>query len=357
MAKNKILVLTKYSRKGASSRLRTLQYLPYLENKGYIFEVSSLFDDNYLESLYNSKKNSVDILKLYIKRLYILRKVYNYDLLWIEKELFPYLPSVFEKLMNILGIRYIVDYDDAIFHNYDMSNNELIRTFLSKKIDSVMKNSSCVIAGNQYLRERAEFAKAKNIHIVPTVVDHNKYLNHFASTNDVLTVGWIGSPTTQKYVLEILPALVAANKETSFKLLLVGASKNIINEIKDLEVEIHPWSEDTEVDLIRKMDIGIMPLHDGPWEQGKCGYKLIQYMACGVTVIASPVGVNKEIIVQSNAGQLASSREEWIVALTKALRSDVLRNKTGFNGRQAVKSYYSIESQANRINNIIKRCI
>lgn len=358
MSNKKILLLTKYSRKGASSRLRTLQYLPYLENNGFSFDVQSLFNDAYLESLYKGKKhNKLTIIKLYLKRLCTLRNLKRYDLIWIEKEVFPYFPAIIEKLMKLNGINYIVDYDDAIFHNYDMSKNKILRTFLGNKIDKVMKYSETVIAGNHYLMQRAENSGAKQVAVIPTTVNHNKYENRYDYSKDMLTVGWIGSPMTQKYVVDILPALLAVNRKYPFRLLLVGASENIKNETEDLNIDILPWSEDMEVDLIRQMDIGIMPLINGPWEKGKCGYKLIQYMACGVAVIASPVGVNRDIVTTSNSGQLASSIEDWVSALSKAITSKELRYKNGLAGRMAVKDYYSIQSQVPSIINIINKSI
>ena len=342
----RILVLTKYPRMGASSRLRTLQYLPLLEEQGFEFTVQSLFDDNYLKNLYSHNARSKAVLgKLYLKRLLTLFTVKNYDAIWIEKEISPYLPAFAEKALALLGIKYIVDYDDAIFHNYDLSNNKLIKMFLSKKIDKVMKNASYVLAGNSYLAERARLAGAKKIQLLPTVVDHLKYKKNNQSDQDILTVGWIGSPSTQKYVVEILPELLTAYQEHPFRLLLVGATADISNELIGLDVDIRDWNEHTEADLINLMDIGIMPLKDGPWEKGKCGYKLIQYMACEVSVIASDVGVNSEVIEGDAAGLLARQQSDWSQALLQLLASAELRRNYGKAGRAIVENKYSIEAQ------------
>lgn len=342
----RILVLTKYPRMGASSRLRTLQYLPLLEEQGFEFTVQSLFDDNYLKNLYSHNARSKAVLgKLYLKRLLTLFTVKNYDAIWVEKEISPYLPAFAEKALALLGIKYIVDYDDAIFHNYDLSNNKLIKMFLSKKIDKVMKNASYVLAGNSYLAERARLAGAKKIQLLPTVVDHLKYKKNNQSDQDILTVGWIGSPSTQKYVVEILPELLTAYQEHPFRLLLVGATADISNELIGLDVDIRDWNEHTEADLINLMDIGIMPLKDGPWEKGKCGYKLIQYMACEVPVIASDVGVNSEVIEGDAAGLLARQQSDWSQALLQLLASAELRRNYGKAGRAIVENKYSIEAQ------------
>lgn len=342
----KILVLTKYPRMGASSRLRTLQYLPLLEEQDFDFTVQSLFDENHLESFYNHQGRSMSAIgKLYLKRLLTLFTIKSYDAIWIEKEIFPYSPAFAEQVLAFFGINYIVDYDDAIFHNYDLSKNKIIKFFLANKIDKVMKNASYVLAGNSYLAERARFAGAKRIQLLPTVVDHLRYQKSNQSIKDVLTVGWIGSPSTQKYIVDILPELLTVYQQHPFRLLLVGATRDIHKDLIGLDVDVRDWHEQTETELISIMDVGIMPLKDGPWEKGKCGYKLIQYMACGVSVVASDVGVNSEIIENETAGFLVKKDSDWSGVLLQLLGSTELRQRFGRAGRSIVKSKYSIQAQ------------
>lgn len=350
----KILVLTKYSRKGASSRLRTLQYLPYLEKQGFEFTVQNLFDDIYLERLYNSNQRSkLNIIKHYSKRFIYLLNLKKYDLIWIEYEIFPYLPPIVEQYLNFIGMKYIVDYDDAIFHNYDLSNHIIIRKALSNKIDTVMASSSCVISGNSYIFERAKNAGSKCIEFIPTVVDIDRYKISSKSQGSTYIIGWIGSPTTQKYLLEIREALVIISKKYDIKLLLIGASSDIKDLLPNIDIEVVPWNESNEANLIGQMDIGIMPLIDSPWERGKCGYKLIQYMACGIPVIASPVGENVNIVSNSNSGYLASNTNEWVDCLDKLITSHKTYNSFSLSGRKAVETFYSVQSQVPKLTKII----
>ena len=349
----KILVLTKYPRMGASSRLRTLQYLPLLEKQGFEFTVRSLFDEAYLDTLYSSGSRSRSaLLKYYFQRLLTLYSARAYDLIWIEYEVFPYLPAFAEQVILLSGKMYVVDYDDAIFHNYDMSNNKLIRRFLAKKIDTVMANASCVIAGNGYLAKRAKVAGAKRIEWIPTVVDKYRYMPLVKTQDKQKVIGWIGSPSTQKYILNIKEALRTVCVQHSARLLLVGATQDIIDQLSDIQVGVVPWSEENEAQLIQQMDIGIMPLSDGPWEKGKCGYKLIQYMACGIPVVASPVGVNKKIINSSKCGYLANDIEQWGESLDELLSSVNQRETFGKAGRKAVEDIYSLQVQAPILANI-----
>lgn len=343
----KILLLSKYSRKGASTRLRSLQYLPYLESNGFQVTVSSLFDDQYLVQLYrHGRRPLLRMVWLYLRRLYVLLSARRFDLIWIEKEIFPYMPAVAERLLKWLGKRYIVDYDDAIFHNYDLSGNPLLRRFMGRKIDVVMRHAGCVIAGNDYLAKRAKAAGAMRIENIPTVVDATRYRVGARSILDRPVIGWIGSPSTQKYVVAIECALTRLCQTHNARLLLIGASPDIATQFPGLDVEVVSWSEASEAELIAQMDIGIMPLPDGPWEKGKCGYKLIQYMASGIPVIASPVGVNVDIVGVSQCGLLAGSVAEWEVALAQLMASPALQHQLGMAGRQAVENTYSLQVQA-----------
>jgi glycosyltransferase involved in cell wall biosynthesis len=353
----KILLFSKYSRLGASSRLRTHQYIPFLEAKGYKVTISPLFSDRYLQALYaKGKVSKLLIIYSYLNRIITILKCHRFDLIWIEKELFPYFPSCFEFLLNRLGLKFIVDYDDAIFHNYDMSGNPLIRRFLANKIDKVMALSTATISGNKYLFDRATKAGAPKNVIIPTVVDTNRYSNNPLNETE-LVIGWIGSPSTQKYVIDLLPAFRTLSKKFPFKLHLIGATDDVKNQLIGVDVDVIPWSEYTEVSSIQKMDIGIMPLQDGPWEQGKCGYKLIQYMACGIPVVASPVGVNCEIVMDNKCGLIASTVDEWVLQLSKLINDRQLRACYGKNALFSVEHKYSLQSQSQYVYDIISQSV
>lgn len=340
----KILLLSKYSRSGASSRLRTLQYIPSLESCGMRIVVKSLFDEAYLDLLYSSGKRSAGaLIKCYLNRALLLLRRKDYDLIWVEKEVFPYLPIFIERFF--LRLPYVVDYDDAVFHNYDLSRFFLIRLFLKKKIDAVMQGARCVVVGNAYLGARASKAGASKISLIPTVVDSSRYLTG-GCAQQPLTIGWIGSPSTQKYVIDICDALADACRMFDAQVLLVGATHDIVAQLPGVNVKVLPWSETTEAELISKMSIGIMPLPDGPWERGKCGYKLIQYMACSVPVVASAVGVNVDIVQVNGCGYLAQSISDWKKSLGLLLESAELRAAFGASGRKAVIETFSLQAQA-----------
>src|SRR5690606_16069608 len=117
--------------------------------------------------------------------------------------------------------------------------------------------------------------------------------------NIIPTIVWIGSPSTVRYLKNLEQSLQQLAQRISFQLRVIGGGEIVIPGVN---IQSIPWSEDTEVANIAGADVGVMPLLDSPWERGKCGYKLIQYMACGLPVVASPIGVNTEIVSPSVNG-------------------------------------------------------
>jgi len=337
----KILLLARYAALGASSRVRFYQYLPFLRANGIHLDVAPLFDDDYLRALYAGNKPSLtSVARAYFSRLTALLRLAHYDLIWLETQLFPWLPARFE---NFLPRPYVADYDDAVFHRYDQHSSRVVRAVLGKSIDSVMRHARIVIAGNDYLAARARQARAVQVEILPSVVDGLRYQPAVAPPQGNFTLGWIGSPVTAPFLTLVKPALEEARKQAGVQITLVGGS------LPGLEAVTVPWSESGEISAIQGFHVGIMPLPDAPFERGKCGYKLIQYMACGLPVIASPVGVNRQIIRHGETGFLAESHAEWLDAILTLKNSPTLRQKMGRAGRLRFEAEYSLQVTAPRL--------
>lgn len=351
MSEMKILLLSKYDRLGASSRVRSYQYLPYLEDHDMNVTIAPLLGNSYIERLYSNKsKNPLAILRSYLNRVIKLVRTKKFDAIWVEKEFLPWFPAIIPSLIQYTETPYLVDYDDAIFHQYDNHSSKFVRSILGTKIDKVIKHADVVTVGNEYLANRAECAGANRIEYLPTVVDLQKYSTRTHSAEDAFTIGWVGSPTTADYLHQIQSALSKVLNDTD-QLVLVG-SGNV--DLGDIPIEIRKWSEDKEVSDIKTFDVGIMPLPDCPWERGKCGYKLIQYMACGVPVVASPVGVNEKIVDDAKNGFLAYSSSDWIESINHLRNSPSLREQMGNCGRKKVEQKYSLDVTAPRLYKIIE---
>jgi glycosyltransferase involved in cell wall biosynthesis len=357
MEKGKIslLFLTRYGRKGASSRYRSLQYIPGLQEQGFSVTVSPLLDDTYLTNRYRlNRANPADIARGVFRRARVALSARRYDGVVIEKECLPYFPSILERWLTYLRIPYVVDYDDAIFHHYDQSDSALVRLTLGRKISSIMRASKLVIAGNEYLADYARAAGAPAVGIVPTVVDLERYLPAARPAHPLFTIGWIGSPSTSSYLAGIAPALAEVCRDGRAKVLLIGAGSIALPGVPVQRIE---WSEASEVNAMLGFDVGIMPLEDEPWARGKCGFKLIQYMASALPVVASPVGVNTRIVEVGKTGFLANSHEEWTSAL-RTLQADAeLRDRMGRAGREVVEREYSLQVTGPRYVELLKGAI
>lgn len=329
-----------------------LQFLPALNAAGIESEVASFFDDAYLKGVYADQKHGAQTLKYFKQRVTRMLRGPKPDVIWLEKELMPWLPWFVERALLPRGVPVVSDYDDAVFHRYDRHEKSVVRSILGSKIGRVMAASDIVFAGNPYLAGYAQAAGAKHVQVIPTVVDVSEYAIRI-DLNKTLpsSVGWIGTPETWRgfarpYYKVLEPTIEA--HDAVFR--AVGAD---LSPSKVDHLEIIPWSESTEVSLIQSMDIGIMPLPDTPWSRGKCGYKLIQYMACGVPVIASPVGVNTDIVDHGVNGFLASTETEWADAVKTLLSNKDLRQEMGRAGRAKVEKHYSHQVYGSKVADLL----
>jgi glycosyltransferase involved in cell wall biosynthesis len=342
----KILILPRYEPHGASSRYRFYQYIPYLNAKGWDVTVKPLLSNNYIKYLYDKRPLPIsEIIQGYFKRIIQILNKKNFDLIWLQQELFPWIPSVFENILVRGNIKIVADYDDAFFHRYDQSKNLYIKSLLKNKIDSVMKYADIVLAGNNYLLERAKLSN-ENVKLFPTVVDVNKFKNSKPIKDDFFTIGWIGSPGTSKYLKLIEDALKEVSLDNDIRINLIGANKIKINGVAINHIK---WDEYTEVEEISKFDVGIMPLPNNSWERGKCGFKLIQYLSCNLPVIGSPVGVNRDIIINGVNGFQANTTDEWIKYIRLLKNDKELISKMGKNGRNLVEENYSLQKNVVKI--------
>ena len=334
----KVLGLSLYGELAASTRYRLSQYAPGLLQEDIKIDVKALLGDAYVQKSFAGEKYPARyLLRDYLARAALLLRQGKYDVAIVNAELFPLLPGLIES--RLLRIPYIYDFDDAFFLKYSLDRFKKVSFLLRDKFNPIVKNAAAVTAGNNYL---ATYARQWNAatHVLPTVVDTTRYTPVPAKLNGVLTVGWIGSPSTSVYLSELSQPLAELGREGPVRFLVVGGHSAAIPGV---EVVNMPWSETTEVDMINTFDIGVMPLFDDEWAKGKCAFKLIQYMACGVPVVASPVGANVEVVT-NECGLLARSSAEWVTGLRTLRDSPALRQRLGDAGRQRVVANYSLHT-------------
>ncbi len=350
-----MLALTKYGRQGASSRLRIHQFTEPLAERGIHLTVAPMVTDAALQDRYRrGSYTPAAVISAYAARLLQLVRASTFDVALVQNEVLPWFPLRADTIA-LRGLPMVVDYDDAAFHRYELHRSAFVRHFFKGRIDGVMRAARTVIAGNQYLADRAHAAGATDVIQIPTVVDTRRYSTR--ETGDCPSgaaprVVWIGQPTTVKYLEILRPALIQLGQQQPVVLRVIGAQATAIEGI---QIEHHPWSEATEVSDLREADVGVMPLPDEPWERGKCGYKLIQYMACGLPVLASPVGVNPDIVKHGHNGFLCDSDQDWSYHLKVLVDDPNLRCRMGQAGRRLVQERFSTDAVSAHLAGVLAR--
>jgi glycosyltransferase involved in cell wall biosynthesis len=276
-----------------------------------------------------------------------------FDLLWVEREAFPWLYAAAElHMLRAMGIPYVLELDDAVFHRYSDHRFAVVRHGLGDKIEQLMIGARLVIAGSEYIAGHALKAGASWVEHVPTVVDLERY-GSGCSERRGFTIGWIGSPATVQFLRIVAgPLREFLMRHDDAQLMVVGVKEP---QIEGIDIVVADWTEATECQDVARFDVGIMPLTDGPFEKGKCGYKLIQYGAAAKPVIASPVGANRTIVQDGVNGFLAADDREWIDYLELLYQNPGLRRSMGAAGRAVVEHSFSLQAIAPRVEYLLRR--
>jgi glycosyltransferase involved in cell wall biosynthesis len=229
-----------------------------------------------------------------------------------------------------------------------------VRLILGHKFENIAARAKVVTAGSAALAEWAKSAKASRVVWMPPAVDVERY-PLLPPPNGPFTIGWIGTPWNDEYIKLIGEPLAHLHARYGARLRVIGGREGF--SLPNVCVDRVPWSEAEEGRELARCHVGIMPLVDGPWERGKCGYKLIQYMAAARPAVASPVGAATSIIVPGKTGFLASSAEDWINVLS-GLATDHERVRTvGLAARQRVEKMYSLGSSAAKLVEVIQEAV
>jgi len=346
----KVLGLALYGQLAASTRYRLGQYIPGLASVGIDLKICHLLGDEYLRRRFEDRTIPLSIiLRSAYDRISDLADLKNHDLAILHCELFPFMPGWLEHAL--IRRPYIYDYDDAFYLKYRSSRFRAFEPFLGNKFESIMRGASAITAGNNTLMNYAKVFNQRTT-LLPTVVDTSRYQpDPIRRTPTLFTIGWIGSPSTAPYLNQLVRPLSELGQEGPVRLIVVGGKAPAIQNVDVIEMT---WQEDTEVALLNRFDVGVMPLPDDEWARGKCAFKLVQYMACGVPVVASAVGANIEVVTR-NSGFLASRPEEWINALRKLRDNIAIRGSLGRAGRERVVSRYSLTQNLPNLVEVIRR--
>jgi glycosyltransferase involved in cell wall biosynthesis len=260
------------------------------------------------------------------------------DMLWLQRELLPGFLSLEPMLLQGIcrGRPSVLDVDDAIWM---MGPNG------RKAVPWIARHVDVVVAGNRYLAEY--FAPhSQDVRVIPTAVDTERFRppegQEPARKERGFVLGWSGLSANYRYLYAIEEALHRFLSDyPDVRLRLVAERPPTFTTIPPERVEYVPWSPEREAGALRDIDAGLMPLFDDEWTRGKCSFKMLQYMACAVPVVVSPIGMNAEVLALGDVGYGARTPDEWYNAL-ESLRADRARSTAqGQNGLRVVRKYFS----------------
>ncbi len=343
----KVLFLTQTGELGPSSRYRVYQLLPELQKLGVECEVSPAIDDALYRRLYlgsGRTSRAAAFSAAWRQRRRDLDRVNDFDAVFIQKGVFPGLYSGFEKKLAARK-PLVFDFDDAIWLPRVGGSRVLQSLHREAAVQDVLRCARAVIAGNDFLAEYASRFN-KTVTVVPSSIS----LEQYPHAPDSSVVGWIGSRTTLPYLKPLKPAFDSLG--ITPRVIASGDPSRL-----GFDIEFRPWQLETERTELSQLAIGIAPLPDTPWERGKCGVKLLQYMACGIPVVASPVGVNSKIVLHGVNGLLATHIEDWEPALLSLITDPKLRQRLGASGRQTVEKRFRIQRAAQDVYSILRSLV
>lgn len=353
---NKIIVLAPYpfGRVG-SQRFRFEQYWDILNARNEV-RFQSFLDESDFDVLYkqgNTFRKVFGVLKGFAKRFLLLFSIHNYDKVFVHREASPIGPPIVEWIIaKVFRKQIVYDFDDAIWLTNTSAENKMVAILKCHwKVAKICKWSWKVTCGNDFLCDFARQFNPNTIYI-PTTLDLDE--THFPKTQHpipktLLTIGWTGTHSTLKYLQTIVPILQAIQSEIDFDFILI-ADKNPQLELRSYTFV--PWHKKTEWEDLKKIDIGIMPLDNSEWEEGKCGFKAIQYMALGIPALASPTKANCSIIENGQNGFICSSDFEWKKALRTLIQNVELQSVFAQKGRATIENRFSKSAWAEEYENL-----
>lgn len=343
----RLLIVATNPADGASTRVRMLQFVPLWQKAGYECEFHAFFSSRVSKSLYRQghllRKVRAVAVGGWRRTQLLWRAPRQHDILIVHRELYPL--GFLWKLDRLKqqGLRIIYDYDDAMFLPQRPDRPWLSRIERPGSTDELIRRSDWVVAGNRFLADHAGRIHPR-VTMIPSVVDPRPLTPRAPEPSRPPVIGWIGSHSTAKYLEDLVPVFRALGRSHLFSVRIVGAEPP--RGFEGLYVARRPWEMGTEWDEFAACDIGVYPLWNDSWAQGKCGFKAIQFMAAGVPVVASRVGANCDVIQDGVNGFLVGCEEEWVDRVERLLGDPALRARMGAAGRRTVDERYSLRAAA-----------
>ncbi len=340
----------------ASQRFRFEQYFSILKENNIEYQTASFLSKRIWDVLYAKGhffKKVFFLLLGYYRRYTLLLKIHRFDFIFVHREIVPFGPPILEFVITkIFRKKVIYDFDDAIWIKNTSESNRLFSVFKwVSNVRYLCKNSYKVSCGNDYL---CAFAREYNTQTVynPTTIDtdshHNKKQVHAGKK---FVIGWTGSHSTVKYLDELVPVLERLEKKINFEFCVISDQAPNF-QLKSLR--FIKWNKQTEIDDLLNFSIGLMPLPNDKWANGKCGFKALQYMALGIPALVSPIGVNSKIVDHGVNGYYCSTAEEWELSIEKLYKDSKLLQEMSNSTQQKIRDNYSVTSNKTNFLNLFR---
>lgn len=350
----RVLFLTRYPVEGASSRYRVFQYVPHLESLGVSCTVQSFMDQELYRLSFAPGRTAAKAwatLKAIVRRVKALLRHRDYDIVYMQRELFPFGQPWAERWLKRRGARLLFDYDDALFIAKPSRYNPIATLLRAPgKVLEIFGLVDCVVAGNDWLRDQAAGHGARAVTIEVAEDTARIPLRPLQQDARPVTIGWLGSSSTVKYLDLIAPVLVKlAKKYPDVRFELMGGGEF---RMEGMRWHSEGWSLAAELDALARYDIGLMPLPMEEWARGKSGGKARTYMAAGVVPVCSAIGYNLELIDHGRTGFLCTGHEEWFAVLERLIQEPELRNRVAVSARAEVERRFDPRRQAEKLRDL-----
>lgn len=342
--KRKLLILCPHPEGVApGQRLKYEQFFSHWRSHGYEVTVSPFMTKRFWDIVYKPGRLPEKLfwtLWGYARRIRDLARTPFYDGTYVFLWVTPFGPALFERAVRMLSGRMIYDIDDLVFLGKTSKANRLVALLKGpRKMHYLMKQADWVITCTPYLDAYVRKFNPKTTDISSTINTETYQPVGRYDNDHVITLGWSGSHSTSPYLLLLQDVLREIRRVFEFRLLVIGDPNFCLG---NMPCEALPWSRQTEVSDLQRIDIGLYPLPDELWVQGKSGLKALQYMALGIPTVASAIGANFRIIEDGKSGFLARNPDEWRDSILALAREPDLRRRIGLNARERVVRFYSV---------------
>lgn len=364
-----ILYFENFPIENAGYQYRTKKWSEILEKEGYNVEIWTLFED---KDEFDRQRKTKPFSKFLIQTLKIrfkqVLKSKKFETVIVRRELLFYndYGNLFlDKLLLKFHPNAILDFDDDLTAAKNQPKKvtnlygRLIQENGNKFNDSLRLYKRFIVASN-YLKEKVLKENLtindSNINVIPTCVDYNKYPPKvYPEKIEKLAFGWIGGDHNYLQLRGIVPLLNSLAKEHEFKLIVIAGNK--FESEAEFDVEFIPWSLDTEIKNLYKIDVGLMPLEDNIENLGKGGFKLIQYMGLGIVSVAQGLTINKYIVHHKINSFSVNNYEEWHGILKHLLQKKYNLKVLGKKARERVNESYTFNSNLKKYIKFIEECV